>query len=444
VALTVIDSASPQNHASANYSIKIGPLTIATTSVAVGAINLPYSFIFSATGGYPPYTWNETGALPPGLNLAADGTLSGIPTATGSFPITVSVVDSNSQTATPANLTVEIAAHGFKATGSMANARSSHTATLLQDGRVLVTGGWGTSNGPINSAELYDPLTHSFSPANSLIHARTDHTATLLNDGRVLVAGGHGVTAAEVYDPTSGNFVGAGTMQVDRDGPTATLLKDGRVLVTGGTNNGISLASAEIFDPNTNSFSPTGSMSSGRQGHTATLLSNGTVLVAGGFDGTARVTSAELYDPATGKFAKTGSMSNARSGHTATALNNNTVVVIGGINDSVVNVLTAEIYNPATGVFSTSGMSPVGFADHTATLLNNGQVLVAGGDPAGVVFTVVSAAVLFDPASGTFSFTGSMTNPREAHTATLLNNGTVLVVGGSDITKLLDTTELYQ
>jgi hypothetical protein len=255
--------------------------------------------------------------------------------------------------------------------------------------------------------------------------------------------------SALVYDPTNGNFVAVGSMQVDRAGSTATLLKDGRVLVTGGwQKNGTTLASAEIFDPSTNSFIPTGSMSSARQGHSATLLSTGKVLVTGGSNGITIFATAELYDPATRKFTTTGSMSNARSRHTATALNNNAVVVIGG-EDNGGNVLAAEIYNPASGTFSATGTLPVGFVDHTATLLTNGQVLVASGGSfsssnAGFVFTVVSTAVLFDTTAGTFSFTGSMSTPRDGHTATLLNDGTVLVVGGSETTQVLDTAEIYQ
>ena len=452
IVITVKDSASPPHSVSQPYNIQIfqAPLTITTASLPVGAINLNFSFAFTATGGYPPYAWSETGALPPGLNLSTDGTLSGTSRATGTFPITVTVADSHSQNSPPTNFTVEIAAHGFKATGSMANVRESHTSTPLNDGRVLVAGGdVGGANTQIASAELYDPVTASFSVANNMITPRSDHTATLLSDGRVLVAGGYGIASAEVYDPTSGNFVGVGSMQADRHGATATLLKDGRVLVTGGMrNDGTVLATAELFDPSSNSFSPAGNMSIARFRHTATLLANGNVLLTGGLGSAATLSSAELYDPATGHFTTTGSMASTRVGHTSTALNNNLVVIIGGIDANNASVITAEIYNPATGTFSTTASLPVGFYFHTATLLANGQVLVAGGEIPSQSFTAVSTAVLFDPTAGRFSPSGAMTGPRVVHTATLLSDGTVLVVGGADRTQtqnqLLDTAELYQ
>ena len=437
VVITVTDSASPTNHTTQGGFIPIlpGPLAITTTSVAVGAMNLPYSFAFSATGGYRPYTWSETGALPPGLNLAADGTLSGTATATGSFPITVSVADSHSQSTTLANFTVQIAAHGFKNMASLVNQRGHHTATLLADGRVLVAGGWGTSS-ELASTELYDPSIRSFSLAGSMSTARAYHTATLLHDGRVLVAGG-GLPSAEIYGPSSSSFVSTGSMQVDRASHSATLLQDGRVLIAGGTRaDGTILATAEIFNPTSGTFTATGSMLTARSGHTATLLSNGEVLITGGLASPVILDSAELYDPASGLFKATGNMSTLRTDHTATWLPSNTVLVAGGAGG---NSALADIYNPATGTFATTGNLVLGVSSHTATLLANGQVLVTGGFPGGAG-AAVSTAQLFDPAAGTFTLTGSMNATRFAHTATLLNDGTVLVVGGDT----LGTAELYQ
>ena len=446
VVVTVTDFASPPNQASTPYSIKIvnpPPPVIHVVPLPVGGINLPYSFTFSIkmTFNHLALTWSETGALPPGLNLASSGVLSGTPTAVGSFPITVTVTDAVGQSSLPVDFTVEVDAHGFKTTGSMATPRASHTATLLQDGRVLVAGGTSTLR-DTNTAEIYDPVSGTFSPANNMSDLRSGHTATMLKNGKVLIAGG-GTNTAELYDPNSGNFVATGSMSTARALHTATLLQDGRVLIAGGQQTNGVLMTAEIFDPASGAFTLTGNMTTTRSQFTATLLSSGAVLLTGGIDNTdTGLKSAELFDPATGHFSATGAMTAGRAGQTASLLHDNTVVVMGGTDPSSnTRAVAAEIYDMATGSFSTSGNLAQGVFDHTATLLPNGQVLVAGG-----IFQVgVFTAELYDPLSLTFTETGSLITPRYDHTATLLSNGTVLVVGGRpDGGTVLNTAELYQ
>jgi len=226
----------------------------------------------------------------------------------------------------------------WTATGSMATARYGHTATLLPNGQVLVTGGNNFTTGYLASAELYDPATGVWTTTGSLANARNHHPATLLPNGQVLVAGG---AASGVFGMT--NF----------------------------------FASAELYDPATGVWTATGSMDGGRGGHTATLLSSGKVLVAGGFN-TVELSSAELYDPATGVWTATGSMANGRGFHTATLLQNGQVLVVGGSQEG--NIAPgAELYDPATGMWTaTSSMGTARYL-HTATLLPNGQVLVSGG-----------------------------------------------------------------
>jgi N-acetylneuraminic acid mutarotase len=116
------------------------------------------------------------------------------------------------------------------------------------------------------------------------------HTATLLANGKVLITGGagdgsDGTTSAEIYDPGTGSFSSTGTMSISRYDHTATLLASGTVLITGGLNSSdFSLASAELYDPGTGSFSLTASMTSVRAGQSATLLANGKILISGGYD----------------------------------------------------------------------------------------------------------------------------------------------------------------
>jgi WD40 repeat protein len=330
--------------------------------------------------------------------------------------------------------------------------RTLHTATLLRDGKVLVAGG---SSGAgmdlffLANAELFDPVAGAFTPARSMGMARAGHTATLLRNGKVLIAGdgGFGPTA-EIYDPAGDSFTPTGSMAFGRLGHTATLLPNGKVLVAGSRS-----ATAEVYDPATGSFTLTGSMGTAREHHTATLLPDGRVLVVGGTyfiqnpDGTftfVTLATAEVYDPTTGTFTPTGSMGTAREHHTATLLPDGRVLVVGGgaSGGSFSGALaTAEIYNPATGSFTPTGsMGTARRLGHAATLLLNGKVLVTGG--IGKNLFALETAELYDPATGAFTATGTMATAREDHTQTLLLNGKVLVTGGCpDITA---TSELYE
>jgi len=238
----------------------------------------------------------------------------------------------------------------------------------------------------------------------------------------------------------------AGSMTTPRFGHVAALLLDGRILVAGGYGSNKILASAELYDPATGRFSPTGAMSAPRAAITAVRLADGRVLVAGG-DSPGALASAELYDPRTGTFSPTGSMSSPRGYNTATLLPDGRVLAAGGRDgsDSGNSALSAELYDPATGTFSPTGPLTNGHARHTATLLADGRVLIAAGDAAGFVQT--TSAELYDPATGTFSTTGSMTTARVLHAATLLDDGRVLITGGYGDSMLDDgvlaSAELY-
>ncbi len=210
----------------------------------------------------------------------------------------------------------------FLSTGRMNISRGYSSATLLNNGKVLVTGGiFGTI---LSSAELYDGARGTWTVTGAMTNARVEHTATILPSGKVLVAGGDSVgNRAELYDPASGTWSATGTMTTNRSDHTAILLANGLVLVAGGFSGGRPgslLSSAELYDPATGTWPPTGGMSIGRRQHTATLLPNGQVLVAAGATNipSAGSAGAELYDPATGVWTNTGALNFARNWHTAT------------------------------------------------------------------------------------------------------------------------------
>jgi hypothetical protein len=321
----------------------------------------------------------------------------------------------DSSTAEPTATSKPAAPASWAATGTMSAARFDFTATLLLDGRVLVTGGdLGYQAVPraLASAELYDPATGTWTATGGMLTGRYRHTATLLADGKVLVAGGN------VND-------------------------------SGHLGSACCLASAELYDPATGAWTATGRMIDARVDHTATRLLDGTVLVAGGANGVSEP-GAELYDPATGTWAATGPMI-PRHDHSATLLLDGRVFVIGGSAPQAVG----ELYDPRTRSWSETDCctdDPNRFGPYmTATLLGDGKVLVAGGlvydSNAESYSKIVSspAAVLYDPVSGTWTGTGSMLFTRQEFTATLLSDGTVLVVGGGEraTPRGFDSAELY-
>lgn len=290
------------------------------------------------------------------------------------------------------------AANSWVAGPPMATPRTGHTAVRLDDGRVLVIGGMNAGRDapdtPVASGELYDPATHSWSTAGSMAQARFQPTATVLPDGRVLVTGGYAgagqVTAtAELFDPLGGRWSPAAPMATPRTEHVALLLHNGKVLVAGGVATGDnpdgSLASAELYDFAGNRWDAAAKMPAGHAGPVAAVLRNGDALVAGGVDyqggfGMA-VQAVDLYQPARNAWVASTPLRVARGLAGGALLGNGYLLVGGGtgIRTGLQADSTGEIFDPATRHWSMVARLPDPRIGETITALRENQALLVGG-----------------------------------------------------------------
>ena len=393
-------------------------------------------------------SWSTTA---PGVATVSNGLVTAI--AVGTAQIRATSEGKSGEVA------VTVTTYPWSATGSLATGRTRHTATLLADGRVLVTGGQ-TLDTPqsLRSSELYNPTTGSWTATGNLTTGRAAHVAVRLPNGKVLVAGGVSVEqqtrlgSAEIYDPATGTWTSAGAMVTARQAPAAVVLNDGRVLVIGGSGPNANLdplSSTEIYNPATNQWATAGSMTVARAGHTAVLFSNGKVLVSGGAAGTLSTpqlhASAELYEPSTGQWTGTGNFLTARGFHIAVLLANGRTLIAGGSNFQSTAFGAADLYDPVSTGWTVTGSMLTARVSHTATRLPNGNVLVTGGT--GTLGTTASVET-YNATTGTWSAAAALRVARLNHAAVLLTNGKVLVVGGqgagaSTSAELFDPTAAF-
>ncbi|MGQ0520892.1 MAG: DUF7948 domain-containing protein [Actinomycetota bacterium] len=257
------------------------------------------------------------------------------------------------------------------------------------------------------------------------------------------------------YTYGEGTWELTGAQATARVATRSVLLADGRVLLAGGRDrqNGTAVASAEVYDPKTGTWALTGSMTVGRTAHTATLLRNGKVLVTGGATGNLttnaqpQLATAELFDPATGTWSATGTMATSRYLHSAHLLRDGRVLVAGGrfcaspppaSCDFTQFTASAEIYDPATGAFTATGSMSVPRHTTEATILNDGRILIPAGF--GGPSSGHNSADVFDPATNTWTPTGPLNIGRSRQGAVTLRDGRVLIAGGFSGA---NTAELY-
>jgi hypothetical protein len=326
--------------------------------------------------------------------------------------------------------------------GMMATGRYKHTATLIEDARVLIAGGTVGGTTITDRCEIYQSSSQIFLPLTATMrYPRSNHTATRLEDGRVLLAGGwvevstgvlQAQARAEVYDPSSGGFTEVGQMTHGRADHAAVRLGDGRVLITGGSDkvgeSYVDFSDAEIFDPATGQFTahPTG-MAHVHTTHACLDLLDGRFLATPGFS-----IACEIFDEATEEFtllAPTPGMGQLENA-CATTFESGGAVIAGG------DALGSVFYlRPHASLLLNSG-SPLSVPrDYaTATPIAVDHVLVAGGiDITNNNLYLGSCDLIVEGGLGgvqTYPTAARFPFGMVAHTATALGGGRVLFCGG--------------
>lgn len=279
------------------------------------------------------------------------------------------------------------------------------------------------------TADIYDPLTGKMTAVSGKMNnPRERHVAARLTNGKVLIAGGYNnryLNLAEIFDPSTGLYAQTKTSDKDtthnmiksRADAASIVLTGGTVLILGGYNaSDTYLQSAEIFDSGTNKFTSTATdMIAARTSPVATLLSDGNVLVTGGYNGSF-LGSAEVYFAKNRAFIGSGAtMSESRRDHTGTLLQSGKVLIAGGCTAAETGQVyctkflnSADIYDPNQDTFTTTSTMNTARANHTATLLLNGKVLIVGGVAADG--SLVKTAEIYDPSTGKFEATGDLTD----------------------------------
>src|SRR5207302_1522559 len=309
--------------------------------------------------------------------------------------------------------------------GPLAVPRAGHAATVLADGRVLITGGRDSAGIIVATAEVFDPANQTSIAIGMLNTARIDHTATLLANGRVLIAGGTSssgaLTSAEIFDPANpgaGFRVLSATMGAARTRHTATRLHNGTLLIAGGDATG----TAEIFNPTTETFSSALlAMTAPRIGQTATLFSDDSVLLAGG-----NTDSMEYFSSVSQTFTlDPQKMTAARTGHEAISLSDTRLLFFGGDTNH-----TVDEFNPSSDVLTLN--ATMDGAQSSATLLANGKLLVLRPDIAGLYAPdAVDQTTAFTPFDET-SVPGSTALLRSGQSATELSGDKKILVAGGE------------
>lgn len=319
-------------------------------------------------------------------------------------------------------------------TSSMTQKRAAHSSTLLKDGRVLIAGGIiedGNGNEiPVSTAEIFNPETNEFKKIDNMNEQHCNHTATLLENGEVLIVAGwkpgRRSDAIEIFNPETEKFRIALRLDKPLQAQNAVHLSSGKVLIVGGNSSESDyMTYAYLYDFKTNTLTKTGKMNFGRMAFTATLLKDGNVLIAGGRNENGVQNTAEIYDYKTGEFKITGNLKTNRYKHGAALMPDGNVLIVGGSdkNDWNGKYKSAEIYDYEKGEFTElveTNAERFKLQEGVLTL-TDGNILTGGGN---------KVLEVFNPSLNIFVTAGELDDTNYYTCLTLLKNGNVLITGG--------------
>jgi hypothetical protein len=446
----IVTGSNAAGSAVVTLRLAVNPALVAPASVSYATPDALYVTSEPIVPNTPQVTggaasaFSVSPALPAGLSLnTLTGAITGTPTAL-QRQATYTVTASNSVGSAQTQIRIIVTGRGSWTTlNAVPLARHYFAMVRLPSGKVLVIGGFA-SGSITSSVVIYDPATESWSPAASMLYERSDPSATVLPDGRVLVAGGdtNGNTTlatAEIYDPAANTWTATASMAEARTRQTATLLLSGKVLVIGGYDRSGSLTfsqTAEMYDPAMGTWTAMATQLAGPRGqHAAQLLPGGNaVLLIGGVSRTGFVNTAELF-PVNGSGSTTvlpGTVPNGNV-YTSVLLDDGSVLAMSDGSN------TALRFHPDTSSWTTSIFSRTRSLP-TMTTLADGRVLLAGGTGGGGVR--LTTAEIYNPDANVWTTAAPMSTARGAASAVLLNDGSVLEVGGFDSASL-DSTERY-
>jgi hypothetical protein len=295
--------------------------------------------------------------------------------------------------------------NSWSAAANMNVARSRHTATLLNNGRVLVTG--GNISAPVATCEIYDPDTNVWITASPMANARYGHTATLLSDGRVLVVGG-GTTTVEIFNPNTGLWTTVASIPANRFHHQAVRLQDNRVLVCGGYAVSPTAQSGSwVYNPYNDYWTTAGNMPTAVFHHRAILTTqtgvSGKVISSGGVDNVTVNGTIAIFDPQTLTWTA-GPTGTAKYSHAMVELSNGKIMLQGGMIDAIAthSIDSLDYYDPIDNTIKTLVYTgSVGRATHIAFEVANQKVLFGPSDT-----HTSDTPELFDPQTGTYASGG--------------------------------------